>query len=144
MTTKTKKLGYWIATGVLAAGFLAGGLTNASHAGAVDATMTHLGFPLHVATLLGLWKVLGALAIVAPRLPRLKEWAYAGMFFDLTGAAWAHAAAGDPASTIVPPIVLLAITMTSWALRPADRRLVAPAAVRAEVAPAGAPVLRAA
>ena len=144
MTTKTKKLGYWIATGLAGAGFLAGGLMDLGHGADVDATMAHLGFPLHVATLIGIWKLLGALAIVAPRFPRLKEWAYAGFVFDLTGAAWAHAAAGDAASTLVPPIALLALVMVSWALRPADRRLGAPAPSRVEASPVAPPVLRAA
>ena len=126
MTTKTKKLGYWIATGLAGAGFAAGGLMDLAHGADVDATMVHLGYPVHLATLLGIWKVLGAIAILAPRLPRLKEWAYAGIAFDLTGAAWSHAQAGDGASAIVTPLVLLAIATASWALRPADRRLDAP------------------
>jgi uncharacterized membrane protein YphA (DoxX/SURF4 family) len=144
MTTKTKKLGYWIATGLAAAGFLAGGLADLTHAADVDATMVHLGFPLHVATLLGIWKILGAIALVAPRLPRLKEWAYAGIAFDLTGAAWAHAAVGDGASAVVTPLVLLGIAAASWALRPADRRLDVVAPARDEVRPVAAPALRAA
>ena len=67
--------------------------------------------------------MLGGLAVLSPRLPRLKEWAYAGMIFDLTGASASHAALGDPTDKIVAPIIILAIVAASWALRPESRRL---------------------
>ena len=71
--------------------------------------------------------MLGAAAVLAPRLPRLKEWAYAGMVFDLTGAARSHAAVGDAAAKVVTPLVLLALVVASWALRPQSRKLEASA-----------------
>jgi len=77
--------------------------------------------------------VLGGLAILAPRLPRLKEWAYAGIAFDLIGAAISHAAMGDPAAKVIVPLVILGIAAASWALRPASRRL---GAATGEPAPA--------
>jgi hypothetical protein len=80
-----------------------------------------LGYPDYFLTILGLWKVLAGLAILAPRLPRLKEWAYAGIAFDLTGAAFSHAAMGDSAAKIIVPLVLLGIAAASWALRPPSR-----------------------
>ena len=120
---KRNNLGYWIATGLLGAGFLMSGLMDLTHGGPIDQVMTHLGYPLHVATLLGIWKILGALAIVAPGVPRLKEWAYAGVAFDLSGAVWSHIAVGDGPSEWMAPVLLLAIAFTSWALRPADRKL---------------------
>jgi len=76
-----------------------------------------------VATLLGVWKLLGAAAIAAPGLPRLKEWAYAGVLFDLSGAAFSHASSGDPAAKVAVPLVLLGLAAVSWAFRPASRRL---------------------
>jgi hypothetical protein len=97
-----------------------------------------LGYPAYVATILGVWKLLGAAAITTPGLPRLKEWAYAGIAFDLSGAALSHAASGDVAARIAVPLVLLALAGASWALRPASRRL--GELVPAPVAPAGRPV----
>ena len=74
-------------------------------------------------SILGTWKLLGAAAIVVPGLPRLKEWAYAGILLELSGAALSHAAAGDPAGKVAVPLVLLVLAAVSWALRPASRRL---------------------
>jgi hypothetical protein len=74
--------------------------------------------------ILGLWKVAGAGAILLPRTPLLKEWAYAGIVFDLTGAAASHAFSGDPPSNVITPLVILGLAAASWALRPASRRLV--------------------
>ena len=118
-TTRTKKVFYWISTGFAALALTAAGATNLLHAPQVVATISHLGYPSYVATILGTWKLLGVLAILAPGFPRLKEWAYAGFFFDLTGAAMSHAATGDPAGIVVVPLVLLVAVMGSWALQPA-------------------------
>ena len=85
--------------------------------------MAHLGYPAYFVSILGAWKVAGALAVLAPRFPRLKEWAYAGMAFDLTGAAMSHASSGDDLGKIITPLVLMAIVAASWALRPASRML---------------------
>jgi uncharacterized membrane protein YphA (DoxX/SURF4 family) len=85
--------------------------------------MTDLGYPGYVALILGVWKLLGGVVVLAPGLPRLKEWAYAGMIFDLTGAAASHAANGDSAANIATPLIIAGIVMASWALRPASRRL---------------------
>jgi hypothetical protein len=131
MTMRARTTTYWIATGVTIAAFAVGGALDLARGADVREITTHLGYPLYLATILGTWKVLGALAIAAPGLPRLKEWAYAGMMFDLTGAAVSHAATGDPVAKIATPLVLLAIAGTSWALRPASRRLDAAAAAPA-------------
>jgi hypothetical protein len=118
MQTKPKVIGYWVTTGLLAAAFLAAGAAElAAASGAVAATLA-LGYPSYFLTILGVWKVLSAPALLAPRLPRLKEWAYAGIFFDLTGAAASHAFSGDPPGKIATPLVLLLIAAASWALRP--------------------------
>jgi hypothetical protein len=84
---RSNLIAYWVTTGLTAAAFAMGGLVDLSRGADVAAGMQHLGYPLYFASILGVWKVLGALAIVAPGTARLKEWAYAGMFFDLTGAA---------------------------------------------------------
>jgi uncharacterized membrane protein YphA (DoxX/SURF4 family) len=118
---KAKTIGYWIATGLVGLAFATGGAADLSHSAAMDAAMTTLGYPVYVATLLGAWKIAGAAAVLAPRLPRLKEWAYAGMFFDLTGAAFSHASSGDATGKVLTPIVLLLIVGASWALRPEAR-----------------------
>ena len=116
---KLKTIAYWGATALTALAFLTGGLADLARGPALVNAMAHLGYPSYFMIILGAWKVLGALAIVAPRLPRLKEWAYAGMAFDLTGAALSHAAVGDPTSKVLVPLVLLGIAVVSWALRPA-------------------------
>lgn len=85
--------------------------------------MAALGYPTYFVALLGAWKVLGGLAILAPRRPLLKEWAYAGIAFDLTGAAFSHAAMGHPAAKVIAPLVILGIAAASWALRPEARML---------------------
>jgi len=121
MQTKPKVIGYWVVTGLLAATFLAAGAAEvASAPGAAAATLA-LGYPAYALTILGIWKVLAVPALLAPRLPRLKEWAYAGIFFDLTGAAASHAFSGDPPGRIATPLVLVAIAAASWALRPPSR-----------------------
>lgn len=86
--------------------------------------MHQLGYPAYFMTILGTWKVLGAIAILLPKFPRLKEWAYAGMVFDLTGAAASHAMSGDPVGKILTPLVLLGFVAASWALRPKSRTVV--------------------
>ena len=85
--------------------------------------MAGLGYPAYLATLIGVWKLLNGLAILAPRLPLLKEWAYAGVFFNMSGAVVSHLAVGDPATTVVTPLVLIVLAVISWALRPVFRRL---------------------
>ena len=120
---QSRRIGYWFATGALAFVFALGGFMDAIHAPPVIATLKALGYPAYVATILGVWKLLGAVTLLAPRLPRLKEWAYAGIVFDLTGAAFSHASAGDTADKVVIPLVLLAIAFASWALRPESRKL---------------------
>jgi hypothetical protein len=119
--TKPKLIGYWVTTGLFAAAFLASGVTEIAAAPAMVVVMRALGYPLYFLTILGTWKVLGAAALLAPRLPRLKEWAYAGIFFDLTGAAISHAFSGDPAGKVATPLVFLLLAGASWALRPPAR-----------------------
>jgi uncharacterized membrane protein YphA (DoxX/SURF4 family) len=125
---KFRSIGYWAATGLVALGFAFGGVMDALHPPDVVAGLAHLGYPVYFATLLGIWKLLGAVAIVVPGFARVKEWAYAGMFFDLSGAAVSHAASGDDVGHVLTPLVILALVIASYVLRPESRRL-APAPV---------------
>lgn len=120
---KIRNIGYWAATGLVGLAFAAGGAADLARGPDMVAGMAHLGYPAYFLTILGIWKVLGAAAVLVPRFPRLKEWAYAGMVFDLTGAAASHAAVGDSAGKVLTPLLLLALVAASWALRPASRAL---------------------
>ncbi len=122
MSERTRTIAYWVATLLGPASFVVGGTLFLSQAQQPVEQLAHLGYPAYLLTILGVWKWLGAVTIVVPGLPLLKEWAYAGFFFDLTGAAASHAFAGDGLSEIVQPLVFLVLVMTSWALRPASRR----------------------
>jgi uncharacterized membrane protein YphA (DoxX/SURF4 family) len=88
----------------------------------VRETFAHLGYPLYFAPIMGVAKGLAVVALLVPRFPRLKEWAYAGVFFVYAGAAASHFAVGDPAGKVLTPMGLVAITLLSWALRPSARR----------------------
>lgn len=111
-----KKLGYWIATIVIALAMIAGGSADFLLIEAVRETMDHLGYPHYFARILGAWKVLGGIVILLPGFPRLKEWAYAGIFFDLTGAFLSHLAVGDTAANFAPPLVLTLFLIASYTL----------------------------
>ncbi|HMF42365.1 MAG TPA: DoxX family protein [Polyangia bacterium] len=125
-----KSVAYWIATVLIAAETLAGGGTDLAHgrSGLVAGTpvvdvVTSLGYPIFVLTILGVWKVLGGATLLAPGLPRLKEWAYAGIVFELTAAAASLLVRGYGVGDVAPPLVLAALALTSWALRPPSRML---------------------
>lgn len=121
---QTRKIVYWLTTAVVASAFLITGVGNLIPVDHIAQDMAHLGYPTYFLTLLGSWKILGALAIVFPGVSRLKEWAYAGMIFDVSGAAFSRAASGDPAIMIFIPLAIAVLVMTSWALRPvrADKK----------------------
>jgi hypothetical protein len=116
-----KLIGYWISTGLFAFALGAAGVSDVLLTADMVAAMEALGYPLYFAQILGTWKVLGVLALVAPGLPKLKEWAYAGFFFNLTGAALSHLAVGHGVAGAAAPLILLAIAGASYALRPAAR-----------------------
>src|SRR4030095_13470541 len=109
---------YWVTTGLLALECGVGGMMGALQLPPFSETMKHLGYPAFFMTIIGVWYILGALAISAPRFPRPKEWAYAGMVFIYTGAIGSRLAVGDPAVTLVGPIIFTALVAASWALRP--------------------------
>ena len=120
---KPKAVAYWICTVLIGLAFLSGGVAYVLRIPQVVEGVTHLGYPLHFVTVLGIWKVLGGAAVLLPGLPLIKEWAYAGMIFDLTGATAAHVASGDDVRHILTPLVLAGVVVASWALRPESRRL---------------------
>src|SRR5437870_2826270 len=128
--TKRNKIIYWISTIWLALGMLATGtlqLFKAKAEGAVAPPgvygITHLGYPVYFLTILGVWKILGVAAVLIPGFPRLKEWAYAGFFFIMSGAIFSHVAVGDPMSELIPGLLLLVLTVVSWYFRPESRKI---------------------
>ena len=129
--TKRNKIIYWISTIWLALGMLATGtlqLFKAKAEGAVAPPgvygITHLGYPVYFLTILGVWKILGVVALLIPKFPLLKEWAYAGFFFAMSGAVFSHIASGDSMTENVPALLLLILTVISWYFRPADRKTI--------------------
>jgi uncharacterized membrane protein YphA (DoxX/SURF4 family) len=128
--TKRDKIIYWISTLWLASGMLSTGALQLFKARAEGALappgvygITHLGYPIYFLTILGFWKILGVVALLIPRFALLKEWAYAGFFFVMSGAICSHIAVGDPAKELIPGLVLLNLTLLSWHFRPADRKI---------------------
>ncbi len=127
LMTRAKKIIYWIATLWLALGMVSTGIVQLIKPEAEIAKITHLGYPVYLLTILGIWKILGVVAVLIPKFPRLKEWAYAGFFFAMSGAAISHIVLGDPVTEIFPSLLLLALTLLSWYFRPVSRRHVATA-----------------
>jgi hypothetical protein len=117
-----KTAAYWLTTGLLAFDFGVGGVFQMQRGPEVMGVMTHLGYPAYFVTLLGVWKVLGGVALLVPGFPRLKEWAYAGILFDLTSAAVSLAAVGDGVGPALFPLLVAGIALASYALRPDSRR----------------------
>ena len=124
MMTKTNKIVYWIATIWLALGMTSTGIVQLIKMKEEAAMMAHLGYPLYMLTLLGVWKILGAVAVLIPKFPLVKEWAYAGFFFVMSGAVFSHLAVGDGAKDFFGPVLLLVLTFVSWYFRPADRKII--------------------
>ena len=125
--TKSKglKIVYWIATIWLTLGMISTAIVQLLQAkegsGAVN-SITHLGYPVYLLTILGVWKILGSVVVLIPKFPLLKEWAYAGFFFVMTGAIFSHFALGDSFGEIFPSLLLLVLTVVSWYFRPPDRK----------------------
>lgn len=117
------KIIYWIFTVFLAIGMLAGGIQQLLQIGGYVEIITQLGYPLYFLSILGAWKILGVIAVLVPKFPLLKEWAYAGFFFVMSGAAISHIAEGQPFTEALPSLVLLTETVISWYFRPADRKI---------------------
>jgi len=121
---KLKSIAYWLTTILGPTSFVVGGTLFLLHHEQPLSQLKQLGYPEFMLTILGFWKLAGAIVITLPRLPLLKEWAYAGFFFHLTGAAASHALAGDPFfMAVASPLLFLALVIASYLLRPASRRL---------------------
>lgn len=127
---KIKIIGYWVTTIMVAFELVAGGVADLIHGPAllfagdsVVLILGQLGYPVYLLTILGVWRLLGAVALLVPGFPRLKEWAYAGTFIELTGAAASWLASGSSMSDIIWPLAIAVLTLVSWALRPPDRTL---------------------
>lgn len=121
--TKRNKIIYWIATLWLALGMGSTAIVQLIPLDEELAAITGLGYPAYLLPILGVWKILGTVAVLIPRFPLLKEWAYAGFFFTMTGALISHLAVGDPAVTLFGPALLLVLTLTSWYFRPPGRKI---------------------
>ena len=120
------KVIYWIATIWLALGMVSTGavqlLKEKAGAGGVD-SVTKLGYPVYFLTIIGIWKILGVIGVLIPKFPLLKEWAYAGFFFLMSGAAISHIAVGT-VNEIFPSLLLLMLTVISWYFRPVKRKII--------------------
>src|SRR5215510_11738595 len=114
---------YWTFTVLLVFELAAGSLWNLLQIEWVGVQLNHLGYPLYYTFISGVWQIGGAAVIIAPRFPRLKEWAYAGSLFQFSGAVASHLLAGDSVGSWLAPLVFSTFVILSWALRPADRRL---------------------
>jgi hypothetical protein len=112
---------YWTTTALLIAELLAGGIADLIRARWAADVMIHLGYPLYMMTILGFWKVLAAVALAVPGFPRLRDWAYAGTFFEITGALASHLLHRDPVGAAISPLVFTALVVVSWKLNE-DRR----------------------
>ena len=99
-------------------------MQQAFHAKRFVDIIVHLGYPIYFLTILGIWKILGVVALLIPKFPLLKEWAYAGFFFAMSGAVFSHIASGDSMTENVPALLLLILTVISWYFRPADRKII--------------------
>ena len=120
--TKRDKIIYWISTIWLALGMLSTGLVQLFKVEQEVDKFTQLGYSDNVLTILGIWKILGVVAVLIPKFTLLKEWAYAGFFFAMSGAVYSHIASGNSVREIFPPLLLLILTVISWYFRPADRK----------------------
>ncbi len=121
---KRNKIIYWTATLFLSVGMLAGGIQQMLQIGGYNEIVTKLGYPLYLLSIIGTWKILGVIAILIPKYPLLKEWAYAGFFFVMTGAAISHLAVGQPFAETIPALILLIAIVLSWYFRPTDRKII--------------------
>jgi len=122
---KRNRIIYWATTGFLAFGMLAQAFAQITHTkGYVDMIIVHLGYPLYFLNIIGIWKLLGVIAILIPGFKLVKEWAYAGFFFVMSGAVFSHLASGDPMKEIVPASVLLILIVVSCYSRPENRKII--------------------
>ena len=122
---KRDKIIYWIATIWLALGMTSTGVVQLLKIQEEQDLMTRLGYPVYFLTLLGTWKILGVIAVLIPKFPLVKEWAYAGFFFAMSGAVFSHITSGSDAKEFFGPVLLMILTVTSWYFRPVNRKIMA-------------------
>jgi uncharacterized membrane protein YphA (DoxX/SURF4 family) len=121
--SKRNKIIYWIATLWLALGMVSTAIVQLIKSKEEVALMSHLGYPSYVLTIIGVWKLLGVVAVLIPRYPLIKEWAYAGFFFVMSGAVISHIVAGGEFKDFFGPLLLLVLTVLSWYYRPQERKV---------------------
>ena len=123
--SKGRNILYWVMTSLVAFFIGSGGIAQVmQYFASPHGVVPILGYPMYFFLILGFWKFFGALTILVPRFPRLKEWAYAGIFFDLTGAAASNALSGGYGAYgfhIIAPLIITGFMLASWALRPPSR-----------------------
>ena len=122
--TKRNKIIYWVSTLWLALGMTSTGIAQFVKMKEDVDLFNRLGYPIYFLTILGIWKILGVVAVLVPRFPLLKEWAYAGFFFAMSGAVLSHLASGSGALDYFGPVLLIVLTVTSWYFRPEERKVV--------------------
>lgn len=122
---KRDKIIYWVATVWFSLGMTATGLVQIAKGKAEGVFGANLGYPAYFLMIIGVWKIVGVIALLMPKFPLQKEWAYAGFFFLMTGAVFSHLASGSPAVELIPSLFLLVLLALSYYFRPAQRRLVA-------------------
>lgn len=120
---RTNKIIYWVATAWLTLGMASTGVVQLLRVKEEALMFEHLGYPAYLLTILGVWKILGVIVILIPKFTLLKEWAYAGFFFTVTGALISHFAVGDEAKEFFGPVLLLVLTIISWYYRPENRKI---------------------
>ncbi len=128
--TKRNKIIYWISTIWLALGMLSSGMVQLFNMKEEVNFILDLGYPVYFLTILGIWKILGVVALLIPKFPLLKEWAYAGFFIAMSGAVFSHIALGNSVNEIFPPLLLLILAVVSWYFRPAERKIASSPASR--------------
>lgn len=120
---KAKTIIYWVSTLWLALGMLSTAIVQLLNMQEEMAFIIQLGYPTYFLTLIGVWKILGVIAVLIPKYPLLKEWAYAGFFFTMSGAIFSHVAMANPIGEIFPSLLLLVLTVISWYFRPESRKI---------------------
>lgn len=121
---KRNKIIYWVATALVAFGMLGSGIQQVLMTQVMVEMLSHVGYPLYFSHILGIWKILAVIAILVPGFKILKEWAYAGLFFVMTGALFSHIAVRDGLTEMVGPIMQTLFILLSWYFRPADRKII--------------------
>ncbi|MES2809700.1 MAG: DoxX family protein [Bacteroidota bacterium] len=114
---------YWVATLLMSAGMLGSGIGQIMQAQAMVDILTHLGYPVYFMSIIGVWKVLAVIVILLPGFKLVKEWAYAGLFFTMTGALISHLIMGDGGKAVAGPLFQTVFIILSWYFRPASRKI---------------------